>query len=338
MPNQLNSGQLYNNISSELADNNAGLISAYDVRHNMEDIVVSINKIVASGDTDQEYPFFNTLRVSTSDSTSPTAGADHGDIVVESGIFFAAADSPLDTKRQTEPWLGDESIDHGSIQGLSDDDHAQYYSLLGVDTVGRSSALLGNMATNSLVRENWINCSGIQNVGIKFVQTNSTATEQEIHISGVQKFVEDNSIQRTAKGVAKAWLNFDASGTYNGVSNLPVVRSYHNISGVSRDAPGKFTITFIPGTWENNEYVAIGTANARNSKTGITDFEINTVGIVERAGTSSGATGRTCTVAIVNQAAEYVDSERIDLVFYGYSPSETSGVVPTMTLNPSYPI
>jgi len=340
MPNQLNSGELITNISSELADNNAGLISAYDVRHNLEDIAFSVNKIVASGDTDQEFPFFNTLRVSASDSSSPTAGSDHGDIVVESGIFFTAADSPLDTKRQTEPWLGDENIEHGSIQGLADDDHLQYFNRRGVDA-GRTAggnALLGNMATNSTSKENWINCSGIENVGIKFVQTSPDAVEQEIHISGVQRFVEDNSIQTTAKGVAKAWLNFDASGVYDGVDNLPVVRSFHNISGVQRDAPGKFTITFIPGTWENNEYVAIGTANARNSKTSSEDFEINTVGIVEREGTSSGLTGRTCSVSIVNQAAEYVDSERIDLVFYGYSPSETSGVVPTMTQNPSYPI
>ncbi|MDC0297105.1 hypothetical protein OAK92_00885 [Crocinitomicaceae bacterium] len=333
MPNQLNSGELIANISSELADNNAGLISAFDVRHNLEDIAFSINKVVASGDTDDEFPFFNVLRVSASDSIADSAGADHGDIVVESGIFFAAADSPLDTKRQTEPWLGDESIDHGSIQGLADDDHLQYFNRLGVDA-GRGNALLGNMATD----DKWINTSGINNVGFKFEQTNADATEQIIHVSGVQKFAEDNSIQRTGKGLAKAWLNFDASGTYNGVDNLPVVRSYHNISGVQRDAPGKFTITFIPGTWENNEYVAVGTANARNSKSSAEDFEINTVGIVERQGTSSGPTGRTCSVSIVNQAAEYVDSERIDLVFYGYSPSETSGVVPTMTQNPSYPI
>ena len=51
MPTMKNSGDLISSISSELADNNAGLISAYDVRHNMEDIAFSRNKIVASGDT-----------------------------------------------------------------------------------------------------------------------------------------------------------------------------------------------------------------------------------------------------------------------------------------------
>jgi len=48
--------QLITNIQTELADNNAGLISAYDIRHNMEDIVDSINQIVASGDFNATTP------------------------------------------------------------------------------------------------------------------------------------------------------------------------------------------------------------------------------------------------------------------------------------------
>ena len=77
MPSQLNSGQLIANISSELADNNAGLISAYDVRHNLEDIAFSINKIVASGDTEVAFPFFNAVKFSKADSSGASAGADH---------------------------------------------------------------------------------------------------------------------------------------------------------------------------------------------------------------------------------------------------------------------
>jgi hypothetical protein len=327
MPNQLNSGELIANISSELADNNAGLISAYDVRHNMEDIAFSINKIVASGDTEVVFPFFNAVKISTADSTSSSAGADHGDIIVESGVFFPNCDDASKrTKRQTEPWLGDTGINHDSLQNLGNDTHPQYYNRDG------SRPLTGDMSTDSY----WINKSGVPNVGFSFEQLNPTATEQEIYVSGTMRWANtDNSILTSAKGVAKAWLNFDASGTYNGVSNLPVVRSYHNISGVTRDAPGKFTITFTSGTFSHNEYVAIGTANARNSSSSVEDFEINTVGITTRQG-NDGTSLRTCSVVIVNQAGEYVDSERIDLVFYGYSPAETSGVVPTMQLSPSY--
>lgn len=337
MPNQLPTGDLIANISSELADNNAGLISAYDVRHNLEDTVFSINAIVASGDTEVEFPFFNAVKFSIADSSSPSAGADHGDAVVESGIFFPNCDDVAkQTQRQTEPWLGDAGINHDNLQNLGNDTHTQYYNLLGVDTVGRSSALQGNMATNNLAKENWINCSGIENVGIKFVQTSSDAVEQEIHVSGLRRFVEDNSIQATAKGVAKAWLRFDASGVYDGVDNLPVVKSWYNISGVKRDAPGKFTITFTPGIWENNDYTAIGVANGRNDEDDTGDFDINTVGIVARTGVDSDPTGRTCEVSVINLAGQYVDAELIDLVFYGYNANETSGVVPTMEKDPGY--
>lgn len=45
------------NITNDLADNNAGLISAADVRNNMIDIVESINQIVGSGNFDGETPF-----------------------------------------------------------------------------------------------------------------------------------------------------------------------------------------------------------------------------------------------------------------------------------------
>ena len=46
------SGDLLASIAADLSDNNAGLISAEDVRHNMADTARSINQIVASGDTD----------------------------------------------------------------------------------------------------------------------------------------------------------------------------------------------------------------------------------------------------------------------------------------------
>ena len=42
MPTMKSSGDLIASISTDLADNNAGLISAEDVRHNMEDVAFSI--------------------------------------------------------------------------------------------------------------------------------------------------------------------------------------------------------------------------------------------------------------------------------------------------------
>jgi hypothetical protein len=322
MPNQLNSGQLIANISSELSDNNAGLISAYDVRHNMEDLAFSINKIVASGDTEVEFPFFNAVKVSYADSSSPSAGANHGDLIMDSGIFFPnCTDVAKQTKRQTEPWLGDAGINHSNLQNLASDTHLQYYNRLGVDAA-RANSLLGNMATSS----HWINISGIAGVGFQFAQTNPSATEQTINTSGNFVFQRDKSvIPNTAKGVAKAWCNFDASG----VGNIPVVRSWYNIHQIERVEQGKLIITFTSGTFFNNDYVAVGTANATTSASSAEDFSVNTVGLVVRAG-DDGTALRTITYTIKNENGDYVDSHVCDLVVYGYSPGESSGTPPIM--------
>ena len=326
MPSQLSSGDLIASISADLADNNAGGISAYDVRHNMEDIAFSINKVVASGDTEVEFPFFNSVKVSSADSSSPSSSASYGDLIIDSGVFFPnATDVAKRTQRQTEPWLGDAGIDHDNLLNLSNDTHTQYYNHLGVDAA-RGNALLGNMATD----QRWINTSGIANVGFQFVQTNGTATEQDINTSGNIKFMRDNSIiPNTAKGVAKAWCTFDASG----VGNVPVVRSWHNIESIERLAQGKLKLTFTSGVFDANSYVAIGSANATTASGSQEDFSVNTVGLVLRegnAGPDDGSTKRTITYVIKNENGDYVDSERCDLVVYGYSPSETSGTPPTM--------
>jgi hypothetical protein len=326
MPNQLTSGELIASINLDLADNNAGAISAFDVRHNMEDIAFSINKIVASGDTEVEFPFFNPVKLSIADASSPTAGAGPGDLIAESGLFFPNADDVTkQAKRQTEPWLGDTGIDHDNLQNLGNDTHTQYYNRLGVDAA-RANALLGNMATD----DKWINTSGIDSVGFQFVQTTPDATGQKINVSGEMHFINDNSVlPDTAKGVAKAWCTFDASG----VGNAPVVRSYYNIESIQRLGQGKLRITFASGVFASNDYVALGTSNATNASGSQEDFTVNTVGLVLREGNDGpddGTTKRTVTYVIRNENGDYVDSERCDFVAYGYSPGESSGTPPTM--------
>jgi hypothetical protein len=292
----------------------------------LEDIAFSINKVIASGETEVEFPFFNAVKISSADSTSPTAGASNGDLIVESGIFFPnAGDGAKQTQRQTEPWLGEEGINHSSLQNLSSDTHLQYYNRLGVDAA-RGNAFLGNVATD----QNWINTSGIEGVGFQFVQTNPSATEQDINVSGNLRFMRDNSIiPNTAKGMAKAWCNFDASG----VGNAPVIRSWHGIESIQRVAQGKLKITFSSGVFSGNQYVAIGTANATNAAGSEEDFTTNTVGLVLRQGNDGpddSVTKRTITYVIRTETGDYADSEICDFVAYGYSPSETSGTPPTM--------
>jgi len=353
MPNQLSSGVLIGRISDELADNNAGLISAQDVRDNMEDTVYSIRGIVASGETESTFTFYNPIVASSGAAGAAELdlpGATSGDIIVESGIFFDnqfTKDNSLDDKRQVQPWLGDGSIDHGSIAGLGDDDHPAYYNLDGI------RALTGNMKTNGV----WINASGEDDTGLRFRpdegMTDEDATTQTILVSGYvppnRRWIDgssprqqpgysnaggfefmDKSIIPNGKGMAKAWIQLNTSGVVDGVDDRPEIFSYHNISGVDRRGQGKFDITFTSGTFEHNRYVAVASANGTTTNSDRHDFEDVFVGIVTRNG-DDGNTLRKCEVAIKDTAGAYQDSEMVDIVFFGYSPGESSGTPPTVS-------
>jgi hypothetical protein len=317
----LNSGELITSISTDMADNNAGLISAEDVRHNMEDIAFSINKVVASGDTDVVFPFFNDVRA----KHDSTAGA-KGRFIAESGILFPNA--PVnDTLLQIQPYPGDSGINHNTLANLTaGDPHTQYYNISGVDAGLIRNTLQGNMPVGT----NWINGSGHDNIGFKFVS--KAGHEQDILTSGDLVF-SDNSRISNGKGAAKAWVNFEASGN----DNLPVIRSYHNISGVERLNPGKFKITFSSGTFANNNYIAIGTANATSASGSKEDFSVNTVGTVMRDIVDNNPNLHSITYVIKNENGDYVDSEICDFVAYGYEPTETSGIVtPTTSRSATY--
>lgn len=324
MPTMKNSGELIASISSELADNNAGLISAYDVRHNMEDIAFSINKIIASGDTEVKFPFFNAVKISKVDAIGLTTGADHGDLIVESGVFFPNCDDATKrTKRQTEPWLGDEGINHDNLQNLSNDTHLQYYNRNG------TRPLTGNMSTNT----HWINKSGVPNVGFRFEQLNANATQQEIYVSGRIKWANtDNSILDNAKGVAKAWAYFSA----NGANNAPEIYAWHNIHSIARKEAGKLKITFTSGTFTNNNFVAIGTSNGTNTNSNLLDMDVNTVSCIARSG-NDGTLLRSVTYVIQDEGGQYVDGKVCSFVAYGYSPGESSGTLPAMIDESSAP-
>ena len=316
------SGDLIASISADMPDNNAGLISAADVRSNMEDISYSINRIVASGDTYMQFPFFNDVTIKRN-----TVANSNGRLYVESGILFPdGMHASPETAIQVEPFLGVENIDHNSLANLDvGHKHTQYYHVAGI---GQNSVLTGNMP----VGNNWINSSGYSDAGFKFAPTTAEGIPQDILTSGTLVF-DDASRISSGKGVAKAWGHFNASG--DGLDNAPEIYSYHNISGISRFAPGKIRVTFTSGTFANNEYVAIGTSNSRGSASSPADFDVNTVGIVERTG-NDGTALRSLTFCILNDADEFVDAEQCDLVVYGYEPNESSGTVPTAIKDPIY--
>jgi len=130
----------------------------------------------------------------------------------------------------------------------------------------------------------------------------------------------------TAKGLARAWCNFDASG----VAGTPVIRSSYNIHSLERTSQGKLVITFASGTFADNNYVAIGSANATTDNASDEDFDLNTVGLVLRQG-DDGTTLRTVSYVIRNDNGEYVDAEVCDFVAYGLGPDTSADPTPTVS-------
>ncbi|NDC96079.1 hypothetical protein EB077_12295, partial [bacterium] len=301
-----------------LADNNAGLISARDVRQNMLDIIESLKYIVSSGDFDAAHPFVKDVRVKVNDSDP--SNIDGGMLIVESGVQFANAVG--NNRIQIEPYPGSTGIQHNGLAGLTiGDPHTQYLKLTGQRNM---DANLGMGGPN-----NWINASGISMTnkmhGISFRYID--ADEEIMHVgSGTTiKFDVDSSMMPTAKGSAQAWIRFNGSG------NMQVLSSY-NVTKLQRPlgptSPGKFKIFFKPNTFADGNYVAVATSNARSDNDSGEDFSNNTVGIVER-------TKDYITFQVLNEAGAFVDAAVNDLVIFG----NASGVIPstgvTIENNPS---
>jgi hypothetical protein len=311
----LPTGQLRANISSELADNNAGLISAYDVRHNMEDIVDSINQIVASGDFDVSTPFTG------SNVRAKIINNQYGAFIAESGVVFPYGSN---NGRQLEAYPGASGVQHNQLAGLTvGDPHIQYMPLTGTRV----------MSDNLGLGNNWINASGNSDIvnsdgrGLQFQTLSNTA--ENIRVGTATKFVfnTDNSTLATSKGVAKAWISFDASG----VNNAPEVKDSYNIKELQKLDVGKFKIIFNSGVLKNNNYVAIGTSNSRSTSNSQEDFDLNTVGIVSRVGDDATML-RSLTFCILNDGNQFIDAAINDLVVFGLGANESSGVPPTVTV------
>lgn len=306
----ISKSELKANIASELADNNAGLISAYDVRHNMEDIVDSVNQMVASGDFDVATPFTG------SNVRAKIRNGQYGMFIAESGINFVNGGGI-----QYVPYPGASGIVHNDFQGLTvGDPHTQYLPVNGTRV----------MANNLGLANNWLNASGNANIvssnnrGLQFETLSSSA--ENINVGPATKFVfkADNSTLDNTKGVARAWISFNGSGT-------PEVRDSYNVTQLRKLATGKFEIVFTSGTVKNNNYVAIGTSNSRSTSDSKEDFDLNTVGIVARSGDDASILRR-CTFCVLNDNGEYVDAAMNDLVIYGLGPNVSSGTPPSVVV------
>ena len=286
-------------VDGLLADNNAGLISAADVRNSILDTIDSIESIVASGDF-VAMPFVNDVKLKNTNGVG-------GILYVDSGINFVNGGG-----MQYEPYLGPTNISHSGLKNLDSNDHPQYLLRTGGQT------MTGNLGLSS----NWINSSGSSNIttstgrGLQFSYVNNTS--ENINVGSGTSFVylRDISKMNSAKGVAKAWINFDASGTI-------VVRDSYNVSGIQRLDAGKFKIIFNSGVFANNNYVAIGSSNATSTSGSKEDFTNNTVGIVLREG-NDGTSLRSLTFVVKDEGGQYVNAKLNDLVVYGTEPGGTS--------------
>lgn len=239
-----------------------------------------------------------------------------GAFIAESGVIFPYGG------RQLEAYPGAGSISHASLSNLTTGDpHTQYLPLTG----GRT------MNNNLGLSSHWINSSGnsqitnSNNRGLKFAYAGTNLENIHVGNKSTVVFDVDNSKMSTAKGVAKAWLHFDASG----VNHIPEIKSYYNIHQLEKLSVGKYKVVFTSGTLGDNNYIAFGSSNARSTASSREDFDINKVGIVLREGNDTSSL-RSLTFCVLNDAGEYVDAQINELVVYGIGVGEGSGVIPTV--------
>jgi hypothetical protein len=305
-------GTLLYDIDNQLADNNAGLISAKDVRDTMFNLGESIPYIVASGDWESVgTQFISNLYLKTTVDEDTASG---GIVIVESGIQFQSAEGGGELQVRAYP--GPTGIKHNELDNLDLDSHLQYFNLDGSRTVQ------GNLG----IEDNWINSSGnnvLSGHGLRF--EHAAADEEIVHIGddSYLKFDSDNSELRTGLSTAQAWINFSSvSGVTEGTT--VTVNSSYNISMVERvmengvPQAGKFRIYFKPNLFDNSLHIsAIGTSNARQSNAVGEDFDQNTVSCVVR-------TPEYVTFYVQDDTNAFRDAEVNDLMVFGVP----SGVTP----------
>lgn len=282
-------------ISGVLPDNNAGMISAADVRNSIVDTVESIEAIVASGSFNST-PFINDVRLQMVNGAG-------GTLYVGSGIEFPGGG------RQYVPYPGPTGISHNALTGLdAGDPHQQYLVSSG------TRPMTGSLG----MRNNWINSSGSADItnnngyrGLQFNYVNPTGENVNVGSGTSLVFLRDRSRMNSSRGVAKAWISFDASGV------TPIVNDSYNVSGLIKESAGHFLIVFHSGVLKDNNYVAIGNSNASSSNDNAF-FQKNTVGLSKRLTRSDGT--QSITFYVMDDGGQFCDAKVNDLVIYGTEP------------------
>ncbi len=306
-------------VTGVLADNNAGQISAADVRISIIDTIDSIVPIVSSGDF-YSYPFIKNVRIKRTDGNGDT-----GHLIVDSGIKFS------DDSIQYVAYPGAMAISHTGLAQLNiGDPHPQYVPADG----GRA------FTQNVALGNKWVNASGSSIVqsttgkGLQFIYSTDPLRETINVGSGTQfTFLNDRSVLNSSRGVAKAWIRFQGSGI--GGDGSPAVLDAYNVSGIKKEDRGKFTIIFASGILKDNNYVAIGHSNGRSTSASREDFSENTVAMVSRVGDDAQKLRSVSFVVMGEDTGTYLDGIVNDLVVFGTEPGG-SGNPPTVVINPNY--
>ena len=69
-----------------------------------------------------------------------------------------------------------------------------------------------------------------------------------------------------SNGLAKAWVNFNGAGTYTlGTPTAATIRSSHNVSTITKNANGDFTVTFSSAFPNANYAVMVSAQGAANN-------------------------------------------------------------------------
>ena len=242
--------------------------------------------------------------------------------MVGSGVQFPTG--PV----QTLPYPGPQSINHNQLDNLGDGDfHPQYIPATG------SRTFTGNIG----FRNHWLNSSGNSNIesstgkGLQF--TYISPSRDNINVgSGTQfTFLSDKSVLSSARGAAKAWIRFQASGV--GGTGVPAVLDSYNVSGLKKEGTGKFTIIFNSGVFKDNNYVAIGHSNGRSTAINREDFDDNTVSTSYRTG-DDALKLRSVSFVVKDDSGDYKDGIVNDLIVFGTEPAGSG--VNIVTINPSY--
>jgi hypothetical protein len=300
------------NITNDLADNNAGLISAADVRNNMIDIVESINQIVGSGNFDGETPFrANNVKAQINEDSGTAVG---GLFIAESGVRFPNGGNTgaWQGNIQLEAYPGAGQIDHNALANKSaGNPHTQYMHINGE-----------NKATENMpLGDVWVNSSGYidptlntDDRGLSFEYTDTSVSGEIIHVGSKStvKFDLDNSYTKSGKSFAQAWVRFE------GTSGNVYVNSSYNVDSIVHTDNGHYQIFFTPNTFSDASYLAVGMSNSIAGSGSAEDFDVNTVGIVER--------DKDYLMFLVkSDDNEYVNAAINDLVVFG----NASGVIPS---------